>query len=81
MTFRASNVIPQTAYQTVKGAAVQGTAADLAVRAAVYTHCKRNATIVEKLYATGAGDTENPALLAFEGEVTWQDVVNAMEVA
>ena len=33
----------------------KGTAGDLAVRAAVYLHCFRAATIAEQLFATGAG--------------------------
>lgn len=51
-----------------------GTAADLAVRAAVYTHCKRSATIVEKLFASGAGTTADPATMGFEGQIAYQDV-------
>src|SRR5574343_574256 len=38
-----------------------GTAADLAVRAMVYTHCKRSATRAEKLFATGTGSDAAPA--------------------
>ena len=51
-----------------------GTAADLAVRAAVYTHCKRPASRVERLFATGAGTDGSPGLMAFEGEITTSDV-------
>jgi len=47
----------------------KGTAADLAVRAAVYVHCKRFATAAESLLATGAGTDEAPGLLTFEGSV------------
>jgi hypothetical protein len=54
-----------------------GTAADLAVRAAVYVHCKRNATRAEKLYTTGTGTTNDPAALTFEGDVTLDDVQQA----
>jgi hypothetical protein len=54
-----------------------GTAADLAVRAQVYTHCKRNALRGEKLFATGTGTTEAPATLAFEGSISYQDVYAA----
>lgn len=46
-----------------------GTAADLAVRAAVYTHCKRPARISEKMLATGTGTAANPGLLTVEGEL------------
>lgn len=54
-----------------------GTAADLAVRATVYTHCKRNATIAEKICATGTGTTADPAVMRFEGQLSWQDIENA----
>lgn len=55
-----------------------GTAAALAVRATVYTHCKRLATRVEKLFATGTGTTGNPGLLVFEGAINYRDVADAM---
>lgn len=48
----------------------KGTAADLAVRAAVYIHCKRAATIAEKLLATGTGTDANPGLFSWQGEVS-----------
>lgn len=51
-------------------AAWVGTAADLAVRAQVYTHCKRTATQAEKALATGTGSDAVPATMAFEGNVT-----------
>lgn len=47
-----------------------GTAADLAVRAAVYVHCKRAVTQAEKLMATGTGTTAVPGLMTFQGEVS-----------
>lgn len=40
-----------------------GTAADLAVRAAVYGHCKKNATVAQKLFSTGTGTTNDPATM------------------
>lgn len=40
-----------------------GTAADLAVRAAVYVHCKRNATRAQKLFSTGTGSDATPATM------------------
>lgn len=58
----------------------KGTAADLAVRAAVYVHCKRNATKGERLYATGTGTTVAPGTLVFEGFVTNTDIVAALEL-
>lgn len=46
-----------------------GTAADLAVRAAVYVFCKRFATNAEKVLATGAGTDASPSILGFEGSI------------
>jgi hypothetical protein len=57
-----------------------GTQADLDVRAAVYVHCKRNATRAEKLFATGTGSTAVPALMGFEGALTSDDVQQAREL-
>lgn len=51
-------------------AAWVGTAADLAVRAQVYTHCKRSATNAEKALATGTGSDASPATMSFEGLVS-----------
>ena len=48
----------------------KGTAADLAVRAAVYVHCRRAASVFEKLFATGTGTAESPATMAIEGPVS-----------
>jgi hypothetical protein len=59
-------------------AAWVGTAADLAVRANVYTHCKRTATRAEALYAVGSGTDASPSVLAFEGNITTADVVAAL---
>lgn len=56
-----------------------GTAADLAVRAAVYLHCKRSATIAEKLLATGTGSDAGPATMGFEGLLSADDVQQARE--
>ena len=58
-----------------------GTAADLAVRAAVYTHCKRNATVAEKLFAAGAGSDASPSTLDLEGTLSADDVAQARELA
>jgi hypothetical protein len=55
-------------------AAWVGTAADLAVRAAIYTHCKRNATRAEALLATGAGSDASPGTMGWEGNLTYWDV-------
>lgn len=51
-----------------------GTAADLAVRATVYTHCKRVATRAEALFATGSCTNASPAVMDFEGALAWPDV-------
>lgn len=56
----------------------KGTAAMLAVRDAVYVHCKRAATRAEKLFATGSGTTLSPSTMVFEGGVTDQDITNAL---
>lgn len=45
-------------------AAWVGTAADFAVRAAVYTHCKTNATRAQKILSTGTGSDATPATMA-----------------
>lgn len=58
-------------------AAWVGTAADLAVRAVIYTHCKRNATRVEKLFATGTGTDAAPATMTVEGTINYADVYAA----
>lgn len=57
-----------------------GTAPDLAVRAAVYVHCKRSATVAEKLFATGSGTTNDPSLMAVEGALSVDDIVQAREL-
>jgi hypothetical protein len=54
-----------------------GTAADLAVRAAVYVHCKRAATRFEKLFATGSGTDASPSTMTLEGAVSLEDVGQA----
>jgi hypothetical protein len=51
-----------------------GTAQALAVRAQVYTHCKRNATRAEALYAVGAGTDASPSVMGWEGLLVYTDV-------
>ena len=58
-------------------AAWVGTAADLAVRAMVYTHCKRLATKVEKLFASGTGSDAAPAVMTIEGRLQYSDIEQA----
>ena len=56
----------------------KGTSAMLAVRAAIYVHCKRVATRAEKVFATGVGTDASPATLSWEGQVSDYDVVRAV---
>lgn len=58
-----------------------GTAADLAVRAAVYSHCKELATEGEKLFATGAGTDASPSTREVVGNISYQDVFAARNQA
>ena len=51
-------------------AAWTGAAQDLAVRAAVYVHCKRVAKNADKALATGTGTDVSPGQMTFEGDVT-----------
>ena len=53
----------------------KGTAADLAVRDAVYVHCKRPASWFERVFATGTGSTGTPALLGIEGPVSTFELI------
>jgi hypothetical protein len=57
----------------------KGTAADLAVRAAVFGHCRRVARRAENMLATFSGASpgteSNPKVLTFEGEVSSLDAV------
>lgn len=55
-----------------------GTAADLAVRAMIYTHCKRKANILEKLMATGTGTDADPATMTVEGALNYSEVQDLM---
>lgn len=55
-----------------------GTSADLAVRAAVYAHCKRTATNAEKVLAAGTGSDAVPGTLTFEGEISLQDAIDIL---
>lgn len=48
----------------------RGTAADLAVRAAVYVHCKRAATNAERMLGSGTGTDATPGLMTWEGEIS-----------
>lgn len=52
----------------------KGTAAMLAVRAAVYLHCKRAATRAEQILGSGTGTDATPVTLGFEGDVSINDI-------
>lgn len=59
----------------------KGTAADLAVRAAVYLHCQRKANLLEKLFAIGSGTAMpngSPATMVIEGTLSYSDVQAAL---
>jgi hypothetical protein len=60
-----------------------GTAADLAVREAVYGHCKRAATRGQKVFSTGTGSGAAPATMQGVDEslvVTFSDVDAALNL-
>lgn len=59
-------------------AAWAGTAQMLAVRAAIYVHCKRSANRIEKILATGTGTDISPATMGYEGTVSYQDIMQTM---
>lgn len=62
--------------------AVFTTAGDLAMRNAIFGHCQRKASVIEKLFATGAGTSTTdqgvgPALMAAEGPISYIEVFQA----
>lgn len=52
----------------------KGTAAKLAVRDQIYLHLKRNASVLEKLFATGIGTTLSPGNLIVEGQISYSEI-------
>jgi hypothetical protein len=56
----------------------KGTAPMLAVRAAVYVHCKRVATEAEKVFATGTGTDAVPGLFDWQGTLTVQNMADVL---
>lgn len=58
-----------------------GTVPDLAVRAAVYVHCKFNASRVQKLFSTGTGTDATPATLAENIGETYRVTPQEIETA
>jgi hypothetical protein len=55
-----------------------GNASMLAVRTAVYVHCKRKASRLEKALSTGTGTDVSPATMGYEGTVSYLDVMQLM---
>lgn len=53
-----------------------GNASLVAVQTAVLNACKRNATRLEKLFATGTGSSGSPAVLVVEGGLTLSEVAS-----
>lgn len=53
-------------------------APNLAHRDSIYGHCKRAASRVEGIYATGTGTTASPSVMGFEGPLSDFDVRMAM---
>lgn len=51
-----------------------GTNANNASRVAMRAVWKRPATVLEKLYATGAGTDASPATMVLEGAISYQDI-------
>ncbi len=51
-----------------------GGAADQAVRAAVYTHCKRTVSNVERIFCAGTGSDAVPGTVGPEGPITTNEV-------
>lgn len=61
-----------------------GTASDLAVRAAVYVHCKMAATVAQKILSSGTGTTATPAIMAdnidSDYQISYQEVEQARQI-
>jgi hypothetical protein len=53
----------------------KGTAADLAVQAAVFVHCKRSASRYERVFASGTGTDAAPAAMGLVGPVSYVELV------
>jgi hypothetical protein len=53
-------------------------AGGLAQRTHLTTVGRRKATRAEKLFSTGTGSTASPALMSVEGNLNFQDIMNAM---
>jgi hypothetical protein len=53
----------------------KGTAPDLAVQAAVLAHCKRGATRLEQIFATGTGSEADPAVGTVYGALSYTELI------
>jgi len=49
-----------------------------AMATGIMPHLKRNANLLEKLFATGTGTTASPATMVIEGSLSYQEVYEAM---
>jgi hypothetical protein len=58
-----------------------GTGNAAANRTHLLAMARRKATRAEKLFATGTGSTASPAVMGFEGSVSYQDVTSARNLA
>lgn len=57
----------------------KGTAADLAVQAAVLAHCKRSASRFEKVFAAGTGSEADPAIAAVFGPLSYTELIGLID--
>lgn len=49
-----------------------------AMATSIAPHLKRSATVLEKIFATGTGTTASPATMAVEGQISYQEVYQAL---
>jgi hypothetical protein len=56
----------------------KGTAPMLAVRTAIYVHCRKLATNLEKLFSTGTGTAASPGDCSYFGNVSYSDILRIM---
>ena len=69
-----------TSRRTAVSEAWKGTAAKVAVATYVLGQCKRNASQVEKLLATGTGSDAAPATMTHEGGISLSEVASMFNV-
>lgn len=56
----------------------RGTVPMLAVQTYIFGVCKRNATVIEKLFSVGTGTTLSPAVMVHVGPVYYTEITQAM---